>query len=618
MKVVGRQKELAQLERWFQQKGSLAVTIHGEPGIGKTTLARVALARFGKQFEHGAKFVDVTELSGRDPLSAGLSRALGLARSGELLIGHLRERSVLLVIDEADAVPGAAQELAELLATSANLKLLITARSKLGLWGEEGLALGPLGDAAMLAFPPSLVERAGSNPLVLQLAQHLPLEQVPPSPPLDAVLKLALAALPPREREQLGLFSAYRGGFDGAPALLEQRGLVVRDGARFDLLPVVRKAVLDPKAREPHAARFIALAREVGARLDAAPSTADLDLVEAELPNVRAAAAYLLEQNQLQRGLELVVPLGRFFDLRAQWADGRRWLEAFSREPSPLRASAINHAGLLAFRQGDLPASKALHERALESAGPLEELDAVDRLQWCAIYQGRVPEGAALAERGYALAQQLGDPVRLARAKGQRAWALFELGKRTESEKLYAEAVADLESQRDKAMLAYMLNALGEVLRGRTRLEHARAAYERCLQLARELKAPRQAAVALYNLALVAKGTGDRKRGLQALVEAIDVSHKLGNQQTLPTDLIALATFAALAGKAKVGAKLLGAAEEQIKTGAGIAFADRDDLTSAAGLLRAHLGQGPFDALRAEGSRMTGDGALQLGLQSLK
>ncbi|MBL8956092.1 MAG: AAA family ATPase [Myxococcaceae bacterium] len=630
MKVVGRQRELATLEKLLQKKGPLAVTLTGEPGIGKTTLARAALARFGDQFEHGAAFVDLTALSGGDPATEGIARALGLARASDVLLAHLKERSLLLVLDEAEAVPSLAAELVELLASSANLKLIITAKKKLGVWGEDGLEVGPLGDAAMLTFPPSLVERVGSSPLVLQLAKPLPLESVPPSPALDVVLKLALAALAQKEREQLALLSAYRGGFDTPHPLLEERGFVVRSGSRFDLLPPVRKAVLDPKAREAHAAHFIALAREVGERLEKAPSAKDLDALDAELPNLRAAAAYLDEKNDAARGLELVVPIARFFDIRAHWADGRRWLEAFSKSPHALRARALNHAGLLAFRQGDLAGAQKLHEAALDIAEPASDrtlvsgsladaLDAVDRLQWCAIYQGRVPEGVALAERGFGLAERLNDPVRLARAKGQRAWALFEQGKRTESEALYAEAVRDLEALPDKVLLAYMNNALAEVHRAKSRMEPARIAYERCLALARELGAKRQQAVTLYNLSLVAKGQGDRKRGLAALFEAIDLSHRLGNRQTLPTDLVALATFAALGGKAKVGARLLGAAEKHIEAlGGGIAFADRDDVSSAAGLLRAHLGQAAFDAARDEGRRMTGDAALQLGLQSLK
>ncbi len=122
----------------------------------------------------------------------------------------------------------------------------------------------------------------------------------------------------------------------------------------------------------------------------------------------------------------------------------------------------------------------------------------------------------------------------------------------------------------------------------------------------------------LYNLAMVARAVGDRDRALLFLLEAIQVGQAIGNTQNLPNDLIALAHLAALKGKARIAAQVLGAAEALMRQlGMEVVFADKDDYTSAVSLLRAHLGAAELERLRGEGALLSGDAAIRLGTEAM-
>src|SRR4029434_4468235 len=66
----------------------------------------------------------------------------------------LRERHLLLVLDNFEHLPPAAPLLPELLANSAGLKILVTSRARLRLSGEHEVAVAPLALPNLAALPP--------------------------------------------------------------------------------------------------------------------------------------------------------------------------------------------------------------------------------------------------------------------------------------------------------------------------------------------------------------------------------------------------------------------------------------------------------------------------------
>jgi predicted ATPase/DNA-binding CsgD family transcriptional regulator len=125
------------------------LTLTGPAGVGKTRLALAAAAQIADHFPDSVVLVDLTPI--RDPslVLPTIARVLGLADTGgrslqERLSDFLRERSLLLVLDNFEQVLAAAGALAELLATCPGLALLVTSRAPLRLRWEWALRVAPL------------------------------------------------------------------------------------------------------------------------------------------------------------------------------------------------------------------------------------------------------------------------------------------------------------------------------------------------------------------------------------------------------------------------------------------------------------------------------------------
>ena len=114
------------------------------------------------QFADGAVFVDLAPLVDPDRLAATIAAVLGLADTGDRLLDDLKRflhpRALLLLLDNFEQILPAATLLAELLAASTGLKILVTSRAALQVRGEHELEVPPLAvpDLERLASPESL------------------------------------------------------------------------------------------------------------------------------------------------------------------------------------------------------------------------------------------------------------------------------------------------------------------------------------------------------------------------------------------------------------------------------------------------------------------------------
>jgi predicted ATPase/DNA-binding winged helix-turn-helix (wHTH) protein len=149
--VIGRESVIDALMPQLAQRGPL--TIVGPGGIGKSTVA-LALAH-GRQanYQHGVCFVDLAPLNDPALVLAAVVAALELPlRSGDLsaaLIGFLRDKQILLVLDSCEHVIDSVAILSELVQDGAPaVRILATSREPLRTQGELVHRLAPL------ALPP--------------------------------------------------------------------------------------------------------------------------------------------------------------------------------------------------------------------------------------------------------------------------------------------------------------------------------------------------------------------------------------------------------------------------------------------------------------------------------
>ena len=143
---VGRKREVDDVRRLLVEARLLTLT--GPGGIGKTRLA-LRVAEAAEETGLPVCFVDLAPLSSAEFVPATIAAALGAAhRAGntldETLIDSLRERPLLLVLDNVEHLLPATPLIQRLLAACPSLVVLATSRTVLGLYGEHVYPLAPL------------------------------------------------------------------------------------------------------------------------------------------------------------------------------------------------------------------------------------------------------------------------------------------------------------------------------------------------------------------------------------------------------------------------------------------------------------------------------------------
>ena len=155
---VGRQREVAEVERLLAAPNARLVTITGVGGIGKSRLGLVVAEKVLADFPDGVWFVPLAQVEAADGVPRAIAAALSLSGGGESrssLLTFLHDKHLLLLLDNFEHLLDGADFLAELLPSAPGVKLLVTSQERLNLLEESLFPLGGLDEAARL-----FVERA--------------------------------------------------------------------------------------------------------------------------------------------------------------------------------------------------------------------------------------------------------------------------------------------------------------------------------------------------------------------------------------------------------------------------------------------------------------------------
>ncbi len=147
--LVGRDCEVQAVCTLLQHSTVRLLTLVGPGGIGKTRLALQIAAELRKSFSDGMRVVQLASVSESGAVLQSLMRTLDLHDSDPdlafgQLVACLRDRHMLLVLDNFEQVIAASSLLVDLLTCCPKITMLVTSRAILRVRGEHEFPVSPL------------------------------------------------------------------------------------------------------------------------------------------------------------------------------------------------------------------------------------------------------------------------------------------------------------------------------------------------------------------------------------------------------------------------------------------------------------------------------------------
>ena len=673
---VGRQREITEVKNLLA--GSRLLTLSGPPGTGKTRLALQVASQVLHQFEDGVYFVELAPISDPQFVASTIAQVFDISEAGsgslvENLKNYLKDKQLLLVLDNYEQIIETAPLVSGFLAAASGLKILVTSRQVLQVYGEQEYLVPPLS-------VPDLGHMNGINALSQYEAVELFCQRAQAVKPdfnltkdnaeavaeicvrLDGLpLAVELAAArskllsPEMIRNRLGSrLDTLTGRTRDVPSRLRTlRGTI---DWSYDLLDEGEK-VLFSRLSVFQGGRTIESAETICAPgltisvIDGLESLLSKSLLYQEegpegeprflmLETLHEYAREKLAESgeavKLQRKhAEHFARLAERAETRLAGTEQGYWFERLRSEHDNLRtalafalSSGENELGLRivgALRDfwyygGYVGEGLGWIERALENAegiSPALRAKVLNAASWLSFLQGNYEHGKQFSNKALALYRELGD-------EGNIAWALLFLAAQSagtlsdleDGIAMTEQALTLFQANDDKPGIIRALNQFGELSRLYGDYTRAGEAYEECILNSREFGDRMREAFALGNSGLVAQHQGNYERAESRIKNCLILFKGLNANYPLAFYLSFLSGPIAAQGDPVRAAQLLGASDAHLKAiGLCLHPQDQPEIDRFEAAVRDQLSEAAFKSAWERGQAMSLEQAVAFALE---